>query len=93
MASIRQCVCCEKDYRYNRNADPQWKTMFCGSKCKSIFETASAFAFGDINEESAKAKLKTIGVTDNRSCPSGVAKALKPLFVFKPKQQQKKHEE
>lgn len=91
MATIRKCVCCGKDYKYTRNGDPQWKTMFCGDSCKSIFEVASAYASGNMNADTAKAKLKTLGVTDNKSCPSRVASAVKPLFEFKPKQH-KDHE-
>lgn len=92
MATIRKCVCCGKDYTYNRNSDPQWKTMFCTDKCKDIFNVASAYSFGEIKDDVAKVKLKTLGVTDNRSCPSKVAKALKPLFEFRPKKVEK-HEE
>ena len=75
-----KCICCGKEYKYNHGKDPAWGFNYCGEKCREIDKLTADFLAEKISNERMKSELKNLGVTDLKSCPSGVKSALKSLF-------------
>lgn len=68
MSKIRKCIICDSSYEYcpkcrQYASMPRWYSNFCCEECKTIYMTASDFAFGHIEAEEAKKKIQKMNVS------------------------------
>ena len=63
----RKCLICGKDYVYcpqchKGNPDETWKYNYDDKKCLNIFDVLSAYAFGHIDQKTAKSRLNALNI-------------------------------
>jgi len=69
MSNNRKCIVCGKEYEFCRHcsdnalAEDTWRTLYCDSNCKDIFEVLNQYGFSHIDAKETKQRLDKLDLS------------------------------
>lgn len=89
----RTCILCGKEYKFCSNCkeeshQPAWKNIYCSENCRSIFNTAVAYADKSIDIKEAKKRIDHCDLSEIENFKEDIKKLVFEIIAVELPQEQ-----